>query len=90
MGSPMMVGGLMIEGLRLMVIGMGIVFAFLLVLVVSLRLMSVVARRLAPDGPAASSGPVSAPAADVPDPALVAVIAAAVHRYRRKRGAPRR
>jgi oxaloacetate decarboxylase gamma subunit len=93
MGSPMMVGGLMIEGLRLMVIGMGIVYAFLLLLVGVLRVLSLGVQRWAPQALAAS--PSEAPAGTGPalprgqaaaPPTLpgeiLAVIAAAVSRYR--------
>lgn len=75
----------MIEGLRLMGIGMGIVFAFLILLVVLLRWMSFVALRLAPAAPATLPEPAPATTSDIPDQALVAVITAAVHRYRRAR-----
>ena len=73
---------LLIESLRLMVIGMGIVYAFLLLLVGVLRLMSALILRLAPEEalPLATAQPQSPSAA--PDD-LIAVIAAAVMRYRR-------
>jgi Na+-transporting methylmalonyl-CoA/oxaloacetate decarboxylase gamma subunit len=47
--------------------------------------MSLVAVRLAPAAPVALPEPVPAPAANAPDQALVAVITAAIHRYRRTR-----
>ena len=81
----MVFGELMVEGLRLMVIGMGIVFVFLIVLVALLRLMSLVAGRLAPAAPVALPEPVPASAPGAPDQTLVAVITAAIHRYRRAR-----
>ncbi|EIC19985.1 OadG family protein [Thiorhodovibrio frisius] len=76
------------EGLRLMLIGMSIVFGFLMLLVVLLRGMSWLATRLAPadlhDGAAgsvavAAGTGVGAPAAETE---LIAVLAAAVARYR--------
>jgi oxaloacetate decarboxylase gamma subunit len=79
---------LLFESLRLMLIGMGIVFCFLLLLVGILRLVSWAALRLAPLPqtepaiPAATAG-----AADGPP---IAVIAAAIARYRagRRRAPP--
>ncbi|NBC14973.1 MAG: sodium pump decarboxylase subunit gamma [Gammaproteobacteria bacterium] len=71
---------LLYESLRLMLIGMGIVFSFLLLLVGILRLMSWTALRLAPlpqTEPAALS---AAPGSG--DGAPIAVIAAAIARYR--------
>ncbi len=72
------------EALILMAIGMGTVFSFLLLLVLLLRSMSWLARRLSPadaDMLAATpmAPPVTGPAADAE---LIAVIAAALARYR--------
>ncbi|AFL74437.1 OadG family protein [Thiocystis violascens] len=73
---------LLIESLRLMVIGMGIVYAFLLLLVGVLRLMSTLILRLAPEEtPALATAQPQSPSAAPDD--LIAVIAAAVARYRR-------
>jgi oxaloacetate decarboxylase gamma subunit len=69
---------LLLESLRLMLIGMGIVFSFLLLLVGILRLMSWVALRLAP----VSVAPEPMTSASGADAAPVAVIAAAIARYR--------
>lgn len=82
----MTVPDLLVEGLRLMVIGMGIVFSFLLLLVGVLRLMSAAVVRLSPD---ASRLPVDASAdeGEVTDAGVIAVISAAVARYRRDRQA---
>jgi oxaloacetate decarboxylase gamma subunit len=69
---------LLMEGVTLMLLGMGIVFAFLILLVFSMRAMSWLAGRLE-----ARHRPAPVPPAASPDPAeLVAVITAAVHRYR--------
>jgi oxaloacetate decarboxylase gamma subunit len=74
---------LLLESLRLMLIGMGIVFSFLLVLVGILRLMSWMVLRLAPMS--AEPEPMThAPSAEGPP---VAVIAAAIARYRADRQA---
>jgi oxaloacetate decarboxylase (Na+ extruding) subunit gamma len=84
----MAVTDLLIEGLRLMAIGMSIVFTFLLLLVGVLRLMSLVAMRLAPE-PLAAQVPAAGPApAAGDDPALTAVIGAAIARYRRDHPRP--
>jgi oxaloacetate decarboxylase gamma subunit len=84
----MAVTDLLIEGLRLMAIGMGIVFAFLVLLVGVLRLMSLAAMRLAPE-PLAAQVPAAGPApAAGDDPALTAVIGAAITRYRRDHPRP--
>ncbi len=74
---------LLMEGLRLMAIGMGIVFAFLLLLVGVMRVMSAVAMRLAPDPGLAVAARIPG-AAERDDSELIAVITAAVDRYRRR------
>ncbi len=71
---------LILQGVELMLLGMGIVFGFLTLLVFTLRGMSLLADRL-DTGEAA--GPAAAAAIDVTDdPRLVAVISAAVARHR--------
>ena len=74
---------LLMEGLRLMAIGMGIVFAFLLLLVGVMRTMSALAMRLAPEPGLAVGGRMPG-AAEQGDAELIAVITAAVARYRRR------
>ena len=76
---------LMMTGVELMFMGMGIVFSFLILLVFILKVMSwLAARFLTPEPPA----PISAAAQPVPaDDTLVAVISAAVARYRTTRRA---
>ena len=79
-------GTLLFESFMLMLIGMGIVFSFLLLLVGILRLMSALVLRLAP---AEELQPSPSPAA-TPLPAdgsedLIAVISAAIARYRAPR-----
>ena len=74
------------EGLGLMALGMGFVFVFLGVLVFSLTLMSGVITRFqpasAPVAPRGNSKPKASPASQ--DDETLAVISAAVHRYRTK------
>ena len=88
----MPVSTMLLEGVRLMVIGMGIVYAFLLLLVGILRLLSQAIQRWAPEpppAPASTTGAGPGPGrsgagvtAEIPGE-LLAVIAAAVSRYRR-------
>ncbi len=77
---------LLLESLRLMAIGMGIVFSFLLLLVGMLRLMSWAALRLAPVS--AAPEPQALAAGVAPDAPPVAAIAAAIARYRAVHGRP--
>ena len=72
------------EGLMLMLLGMGIVFSFLAMLVLAMHGMSRLSARLEPVAEAGSP-PAVAPAAAGPaadDEVLVAVISAAIRRYR--------
>lgn len=73
------------EGLALMGMGMGFVFVFLTVLVISVTLMSGAVRRFQPAASApAAQRPAGSPAASSKqDEEVMAVISAAVHRYRR-------
>ena len=72
------------DGLALMALGMGFVFVFLTVLVISVTLMSKLIRRFQPlpvtPGSVENTSP--ATAADNQDNETIAVISAAVHRYR--------
>ena len=70
---------LLTSGIELMLIGMGMVYAFLAMLVVAIGAMSSLVQRwfhalpttpIAPDGPA--------------DKAVIAAITAAIHQYRKK------
>ena len=81
--------GLIGESLRLLVIGMTIVFSFLMLLVACLRLMSWAAARLAPAdlhdpsaGVFGSDGQRDGMAPGAADGDLIAVITAAIARYR--------
>jgi len=71
------------EGLALMGLGMGFVFVFLTVLVITVTLMSLILRRFAPE-PAKPAASPSAPAPARQDDELMAVIGAALHRYRQR------
>jgi len=74
---------LLSEGLTLMLLGMGIVFTFLALLVLTMYGMSWLAQRLAParvDRPVAVVPRVANSDADE----LVAVVSAAIHRYRNR------
>jgi oxaloacetate decarboxylase gamma subunit len=74
---------LLLQGFELLLLGMGIVFGFLAMLVGVLHLMSRLAARLQPEGPAPSPVQLAADAAD--DQRIIAVISAAVARYRASR-----
>jgi oxaloacetate decarboxylase gamma subunit len=79
---------LLIEGVGLMVIGMTIVFAFLLLLAGSLFLMSSLVARLGPKSEPVETllrGGAQALGAGDEDLRLIAVIASALSEYRRRR-----
>jgi oxaloacetate decarboxylase gamma subunit len=76
---------LMLEGLTLMVFGMGFVFTFLTLLVFSTKTMSAIVLRFSPVElvvvkPSLTMVSPSQQVAN--DPQLMAVLSAAVHRYR--------
>lgn len=74
---------LLVQGVELMLLGMGIVFGFLTVLVFTLRGMSLLAGRMSEAEPVV---PVAATPIQVSDHRrVVAVITAAVARYRTSR-----
>ncbi|WP_416139170.1 OadG family protein [Halomonas sp. HK25] len=72
------------EGLALMALGMGFVFVFLTVLVIVTTLMSLVLGRFAPEPAKPAAGAPRPPAPARQDDALMAVIGAALHRYRQR------
>ena len=79
-----MVTDLVLQGVELMLLGMGIVFGFLILLVFTLRGMSLLADRL--DTSEVTPQSVAAAPIDVSDDQkLIAVISAAVARYRAQR-----
>ncbi len=70
---------LMMTGIQLMLIGMGIVFTFLMILVVTMKGMSRLAISLEGEQPVADT---AAKAPGKRDELLVSVISAAIRRYR--------
>ena len=79
---------LVIEGVWLMIFGMGTVFVFLTVLVFATGFMSKLINRYAPAPVAKAPAPSTAPTTGAPDQAqLIAVLSAAIHRYRAERKA---
>ena len=80
----MPISDLLMEGLNLMLLGMGIVFIFLSILVVAM--MGVARFAASIDGKQPQAAPASAPAAPKAsdDGELIAVISAAISRFRSK------
>ena len=77
----------MLEGINLMVIGMGAVFTFLTLLVFTTTIMSKLVNKYAPPAPAPTAQPSVAVVSpnqpnQVSDGQLLAVITAAIHRHR--------
>lgn len=74
------------SGVELMLVGMGIVYLFLTMLVIAINLMSSMVRRFFPDAPIKTLPvPSVRPSADK---VTVAAITAAVHQYRDKHNQP--
>lgn len=76
---------LMSQGLELMLVGMGVVFVFLVVLVVITTLMSALVQRFGQTSTPTVAVPAAAPesaAADVPSAAVIKAIEKAVHLHR--------
>lgn len=80
----MEVTDLLMDSLRLLVVGMAIVFAFLLLLVGVMRAMSAAVMRLAPQ-PQVAAADREQSTGDAGEGELIAVITAAVARFRRDR-----
>lgn len=76
---------LLLQGFELMLLGMGIVFGFLTILVFTLRAMSMLAARLDTSVPQQSGMPQPIDVSDNQPP--IAVIAAAIAHYRASRSA---
>ncbi len=81
---------LLMEGVELMLIGIGCVYLFLTLLVYAIRGMSILVARFAPEpiAPAVnapSMRPQTTATADV-SPDLIAAIQAAIHQHRNTRG----
>jgi len=80
---------LLLEGVELMLFGLGSVFIFLLLLVLMIRVMSRVIELLGAKTPAAApaTAPVVAKSADgAPSAELLAAIQSAIHQHRARRG----
>jgi len=73
------------EGFQLMLFGMGFVFVFLSLLIISTTAMSKIVTRWFPELPAPESKPNPAAITAAQDESLLVVISAAVHRYRARR-----
>lgn len=73
------------QGFELMLVGMGVVFVFLIVLVGITTLMSVLVQRLGQAPAAQAAVPAATPlstAADMPSAAVIKAIEKAVHQHR--------
>lgn len=75
----------MAQGAVLMLLGMGIVFSFLSLLVVALGLMSRMLKDSVPETEPSSTASATMAPADLNDPELLSAITAAVHSFRAKR-----
>ena len=75
----------MAQGAVLMLLGMGIVFSFLSLLVVALGLMSRLLKDSVPEIEPVPAAPAAMAPADLNDPELLSAITAAVHSFRAKR-----
>lgn len=78
---------LLVQGFELMIIGMGIVFAFLALLVFVVNWMSGVLQKFFPEVPVVAHQPrsVSPVKSAMNDQQVVSVISAAIHQHRNKR-----
>jgi oxaloacetate decarboxylase gamma subunit len=79
---------LLLEGVELMLLGMGFVFAFLVLLVFVIRAMSRLIERFAPTTPAKVAVPVPVKVATAlePDADLLTAIQSAIRQHRASRG----
>lgn len=78
---------LLLEGVELMLFGMGFVFLFLILLVLMIRVMSWVIGLFAEPAPAVQAAPpVVRQAADEPSAEVLAAIQSAIHQHRARRG----
>jgi oxaloacetate decarboxylase gamma subunit len=75
---------LLLEGVELMLFGIGFVFAFLVLLILCIRLMSYLTGRFVSEpAPRAATAPAVSPEADAD---ILAAIQAAIHQHRARRG----
>jgi oxaloacetate decarboxylase gamma subunit len=78
---------LLLEGVELMLFGMGFVFLFLVSLVLIIRVMSRVIELFAAKTPIQASVPLTVKsAADEPSADVLAAIQSAIHQHRARRG----
>jgi oxaloacetate decarboxylase (Na+ extruding) subunit gamma len=78
---------LLLEGVELMLFGLGFVFLFLILLVMVIRVMSWVIERFAVKAPIPISVPSAVKSAsDEPSADVLAAIQSAIHQHRARRG----
>ncbi|KFX70126.1 oxaloacetate decarboxylase [Pseudomonas taeanensis MS-3] len=79
---------LLLEGVELMLFGMGSVFIFLVLLILAIRVMARLIERFAPAAPVrASVAPLPVKVAGhEPEPDVLAAIQSAIHQHRARRG----
>ncbi|MBS7663135.1 OadG family protein [Pseudomonas lalucatii] len=79
---------LLLEGVELMLFGMGFVFVFLVLLILSIRLMAHLLGRFSAPAPQRAAVAPAAPKAleQAPSPDVLAAIQAAIHQHRARRG----
>jgi oxaloacetate decarboxylase gamma subunit len=86
-GAKMTPGELLLEGVELMLFGIGFVFLFLVLLVVVIRVMSRVIELLVAKNPVPVTTPSAIkPASQEPDADTLAAIQSAIHQHRARRG----
>ena len=73
---------MMAQGVELMLIGMGVVFVFLIVLVAVTTIMSALVQKFAPEQSAPAPQLASPPSQDLPPPAIIKAIEKAVQEHR--------
>ena len=71
------------SGIELMLIGMGIVFVFLALLIVMVKIIASIIQRFFPEQPVSATSPASASTSHT-DANVIAAISVAVHQYRNK------
>ncbi len=85
-GAKMTPSELLLEGVELMLFGLGFVFLFLILLVLMIRVMSRVIEFFASKTPVPTAAPVARFADEAPSAELLAAIQSAIHQHRARRG----